>query len=176
MIRYCKSILLFLFVTFNFSILTGQPTISEAHLEAMAKLDFLTGDWEGNGWMYVQGGQKVTFEQTEKVQWKLDKSIVMIEGKGISEGTTIHDALAVISYDPNASAYQFQSWLANGLSGQYRVEVTGEQSLVWFLEVPGRTIRYTLVINEKGQWFEIGEFKTGEDSWYKFLEMTLDKK
>ena len=175
MIQFLKSSLLILFITLNGSLLMAQPKISEAHLEAMAKFDFLSGDWEGDGWMYVQGGQKVTFEQTEKVQWKLDKSILMIEGQGTTEGKTIHDALAIISFDPQQSAYQFQSYLANGLQGNYRVEITGDQSLQWFLKVPGRTIRYTLTINEKGQWFEIGEFKTGEDSWYKFLEMTLDK-
>lgn len=153
----------------------AQPSITEDHLATMAKLDFLTGDWAGSGWMYVQGGQKVTFEQTEKVQWKLDKSIILIEGHGTSEGKTIHDALAIISYDPMQSDYQFKSYLANGRNGEYRLEVTGKQSLIWFLEIPGQTIRYTLKINEKGQWYEIGEFKTGENSWYQFLEMTLDR-
>ena len=175
MIHFCKSIFFILFITFNCSTLIAQPTISQAHLDAMAKLEFLTGDWKGSGWMYVQGGQKVTFEQTEKVQWKLDKSILMVEGNGSSGGKTVHDALAIMSFDPNQAAYQFQSYLANGLSGNYRLKLTGDQSLEWFLEVPGRTIRYTLIINEKGQWFETGEFKTGENSWYKFLEMTLER-
>ena len=111
MIQFCKSISLLLFITFNFSLLIAQPTISQNHLDAMAKLEFLVGDWKGNGWMYVQGGQKISFEQTEKVQWKLDNSILLIEGKGLSEGKIVHDALAIISFNPNQSSYQFQSYL-----------------------------------------------------------------
>lgn len=153
----------------------AQPKISEAHLEAMAKLDFLTGTWQGNGWMIIQGGQKVLFEQTEKVQWKLGQSVLMIEGMGKSEGKVIHDALAVLSYDPNQTTYNLRSYLANGRNGDFQVVFKGENQIIWYMEIPGRTIRYTLKINEKGQWHEIGEVKTGEDTWYHFFETTLNK-
>ena len=111
----------------------------------------------------------------EKVQWKLDQSVLLIEGVGKSEGKTIHNALAIISYDPEQMTYNFRSHLASGRKGDYQAELKGEKQMVWYLEFPGRTIRYTMGINEKGQWHEIGEFKTGEDTWYQFFETTLDK-
>lgn len=175
MIHYWKTCIILFLLTATSILSQAQPKITEAHLEAIAKFGFLEGNWHGSGWMMVQGGKQVLFEQREKVQWKLDKSVLLIEGKGESEGEIIHNAMAVLSYDPENTAYSFRSYLANGLSGEYQVELTSDQQMVWHLEFPGRTIRYTVTINEKGQWYEIGEFKTGEDSWYKFFEMTLDK-
>lgn len=39
----------------------------------------------------------------------------------------------------------------------------------------GGTIRYTIVLNDKGEWFEIGERSTDGVAWTKFFEMTLQK-
>ena len=152
----------------------SPPQLTDAHREAMAKLDFLAGQWSGSGWMMQQGGVKHNFEQTENIRWKLDNTVLMIEGQGKSEGRIIHDALALISYNPHEEIYRFQSHLATGMSGDYTAELLDDQTFRWLLEMPGRTIRYTITINEKGQWFETGEFKMG-DNWMQFFEMTLEK-
>ncbi len=36
-------------------------------------------------------------------------------------------------------------------------------------------MRYIITLNEKGQWFEIGEMERNNE-WFKFFEMTLDRK
>ena len=43
-----------------------------AQREAMKKLDFLVGEWKGEGWMEFAPGQRRTFRGTEVVQSKLD--------------------------------------------------------------------------------------------------------
>ena len=46
-----------------------------------------------------------------------------------------------------------------------------EGKFYWF---PNEQVRYIITLNEKGQWFEIGEYNMG-DRWIQFFEMTLDK-
>jgi len=36
-------------------------------------------------------------------------------------------------------------------------------------------MRYTMVLNEKGDWFEIGEMSQDRQTWRKFFEMSLQK-
>ena len=152
-----------------------RPTLSEAHREAMSKLDFLAGKWKGAGWMMDQSGQRNEFQQTENIQFKLDESILMIEGEGTSNGQTIHDALAIISYDPNEESYQFRSYLATGQNGDYKAELLSEKSLRWILDTPRGKIRYTINIDEEGKWSEIGEFQMGPEKWFQFFAMDLVK-
>jgi hypothetical protein len=50
--------------------------------------------------------------------------------------------------------------------------------MVWGFDDPriGR-IRYTMRLNEKGQWHEVGEVsRDAGQSWFQFFEMTLDRK
>lgn len=164
------------FLLLGVSLQAQQPTMSEAHKEALSKLDFMAGEWAGSGWMFTQGGTRETFEQTEDIQWKLDGAVLMVEGKGKNDGKVIHDALAIISFDPRKEEYVFRSYLANGRSGDYKAKVLEENTLEWTIEAPGRTITYIITINEKGQWYEKGMMKMGEGKAFQFFEMTLDKK
>ncbi len=51
-----------------------------------------------------------------------------------------------------------------------------ENTLVWGFENPrAGTIRFTIKLNEKGQWFEIGEISRDGKAWQKFFKMTLSR-
>src|SRR5690606_40316174 len=50
------------------------------------KLEFITGNWEGKGWMMGQDGQKHHFDQTENITFKLDSTAILIEGQGEANG------------------------------------------------------------------------------------------
>src|SRR5690606_36304843 len=95
------------------------------------KLDFLTGNWEGKGWMTGPDGQKHHFDQTETVSFKLDSTAILIEGQGETEGKSIHDALAVISFDKENKDYKFTSWLANGRGGQFKASLIDDK-FYWY--------------------------------------------
>ena len=157
-------------------LLAQIPVMSEAHKAALSQLDFMVGEWEGSGWMFTQAGKKETFEQTENIQWKLDGAVLMIEGQGKNEGKVVHDALAIISYNPRKEEYGFRSYLANGMSGDYPAKILAENTMEWTIEAPGRTITYIITLNEKGQWQEKGMMKMGEKPAFQFFEMTLEKK
>ncbi|MEP0712553.1 MAG: hypothetical protein ABJC55_11560, partial [Algoriphagus sp.] len=138
--------------------------------EKALKLNFLVGEWKGSGWIIGQDMIKRTFDQTETVQFKLDSTALLIEGKGQSNEKIVQEALAIITYKGESNQYDFQSFLPSGQKGLYKSELT-EGALYWY---PTNFIRYTIRVNEQGQWYEIGEInKIG--NWYPFFEMTLDK-
>ena len=154
-----------------------MPVLSQS--EEMKKLDFLVGRWQGEGWIMLGPGQRRTFRQTESVQPKAGGTVLLIEGMGRSkdaanEGATIHSAFAVVSYDRGAKVFRWRAYRADGNSIDTEAKVS-ENMLVWgFRDLRGET-RFTTKLNEKGQWFEVGEFSRDGKTWQKFLEMILDR-
>jgi len=165
-----KRILIFafaiIFTTLSYSQSLESDSISKSRI---SQLEFMVGNWKGSGWMMGRDGQKSEFEQTEKIQFKLDSTMVLIEGMGKSGGKVVHNALAILTYDKTEDKLVFRSYLQNGQNGEFPAELT-DGKLYWF---PNPNVRYIIGINEGGQWYETGEFKRGEN-WTQFFEMTLN--
>ncbi len=136
----------------------------------MTPVAFLEGKWSGSGWTMGQDRRRKTFFQEETVEYKLSGTVLQVEGLGKSEGTVVHHALAWIHPGEKEGEFLFTSILQSGLHGTYPAKVE-EGKLIWS---PVEQVRYTIWINEQGQWQEIGEYNAG-DQWYKFFEMALDK-
>lgn len=142
-------------------------------LEAQAqvlKLEFLTGVWKGEGWMMGRNGEKHKFRQMERVQFKLDSTALLVEGRGVAGGKITHDALAVITYDAKNENYNFQSFLFTGKQGKFEAELR-DSKFVWHVSDDRR---FTIEVNAEGQWHEIGEFNR-DGTWSQFFEMTLER-
>ncbi len=136
----------------------------------ITKLNFLTGKWKGEGWIIGADKKKSEFSQTENIQFKLDSTAVLIEGLGKNNRMIIHNAMAIVSYNKEDGLYTFQSYLQNGRKGEFKAELI-DGKFYWY---PNQNIRYIIELNEKDQWYEIGEFRQGE-SWNRFFEMTLNR-
>jgi hypothetical protein len=146
---------------------TQTDQVSQA---AIQTLEFLVGDWKGSGWIMGRDGERHPFDQTEKVQFKLDSTVILVEGLGKTGGIVTHNALAVISFDKAEQNFSFRSYLSTGLGGTFTGEVI-EDSFYWY---PNENMRYIIRINEDGQWFEKGEMNRGGE-WFQFMEMILDR-
>lgn len=138
--------------------------------KAISQLEFIVGDWDGTGWMMGRDGQKHPFNQTEKIEFKLDSTAILIEGLGKSNKKIIHNAMAIVTYNKNEMNYNFRSYLSTGRSGDFKAELIDEK-FYWY---PNKNMRYIIYLNNKGQWYETGEMKR-ENEWVQFFEMTLDK-
>jgi hypothetical protein len=181
-----KSILIiFLFailaVSTSHQAFSQQELTKADQLAAMKKLSFLVGEWKGTAWMMPPQGKKETIVQTEKVEWRLDGTVLMIEGLGkvknpeTGQEEVGHEALGIVNYDVENKTYRFHAYTAEGRATEADAEV-GENSLIWQIAVPnGFTVRYTIEINDSGQWFEIGEYSRDGQNWSQFFEMTLDR-
>ena len=156
-----------------------QPPVVQ--LAAMKKLDFLVGQWQGEGWMEFAPGQRRAFKGSEVVHSKLDGLLLGIDGihralvgaKGIE--TVIHSAFGLLRYDEKAKQYRFQAFTTHGNYEDAEAKVTDGQ-LVWGMVIPQfGEVRYTIKLDDKGQWFEIGELIQDGKVARKFFEMTLKR-
>lgn len=162
------------------NLLPAQTPVSEAQ-QAMKKLNFLVGQWKGEGWVQFGPGQRQTVNATETVQSRLGGEVLLIEGLGKSKGEgnqpemTGHDAIAFFYYDSKAKVFRFQAHRAGGLAIDSEAKVT-DRTFEWgFQDERAGTIRFTMKLTDKDEWFEIGEFSQDGKTWHKFLEMTLQR-
>lgn len=150
-----------------------------AHQEAIQEVDFMVGTWEGTGWMQMSPDRRATLNSKEIVEKKLDGTMLLIEGlhttdvEGAPEPVVIHHAMAMLTYDPEAETYRFRSALASGRTGNFEGRAENG-TFVWGFDDANGRIRYTITLNEAGEWFEIGEMsRDGGATWFQFFEMTL---
>ena len=172
-----KIFILFLFISFTFPVL-GQMVNSkyEVH-KAMKNLSAINGRWEGRGWILNAMGKKSYSNVTENFQWKLDSTIIMVEGVGKKDdGTIVHNALGIISYDIFKKKYSMNSYVARGLSTNANFEVleANKKFRWWFEDNSGGIFRYTTTTDSK-HWKEEGEYSGDGKTWKKFFEMNLGK-
>jgi hypothetical protein len=171
-----KAIALLFVLLAPVSLMAQASVPAAAQATEMKKLGFLVGRWKGEGWVSYGAGQKRTFTIEEKIESRLDGQVLVVEGLGKNaEGATVHHAFAIASYDKEAKVYRWRAFRADGSSMDAEPRV-GENSLIWgFRDPRAGEIRFTIRLNEKGQWFEIGEISRDGKTWMKFLEMTLSR-
>src|SRR5688572_12009333 len=149
---------------------------SAAEIEAMRKLDFMVGSWEGEGWMMMPGGREV-FKGTETVQKKLQGKAILVEGRFVDpkDGRVVHETLAIITYNEPAKKYVFQTYLFNRPGGVFDLAVK-PNGFSWAIVMDGvpRTDYDMNVVN--GEWVEKGVVTLPNGQKHEFLEMRLKKK
>jgi hypothetical protein len=151
---------------------------AEVTAEAMAKLSFLVGRWEGEGTSRMGQAAAETAQVLELVHSKLGGRALVLEGLGTVASPdggaprVAHQAVGVISYDPHRGAYILRAVRSDGQSVDSDVEV-GDRRAVWGFAVPQGRIRYTITLDEEGRWQERGEFSPDGTAWHPFFSMTL---
>lgn len=162
----------------------AQTSLAQVALPAstseLKKLDFLLGEWQGTGWIEFGPKQRHTFRQSEKITHKAGGSIVVIEGLGLAQvdgrEVPVHQAYAILNYDKHAKQFRMRAWRADGEEVQADPKI-GAQNLQWgFTDARSQMhIRFTIRLNEAGQWSELGESSRDGQTWHQFFEMTLSK-
>lgn len=150
-----------------------------AQVEAMARLGFLLGDWQGTGWMQA-GPQKSEFSGHESIRSKVDGLAILVEGAytaKLPDGTerTVHESVGLMTWDAKAGNYSFATKVAAGFGGDYVAKLVDDATLEWTIPGPQREMRYTIHV-EGNTWTENGTMSTdGGDTWVEFFEMTLER-
>ena len=160
-----------------------QPSTSAAEvMEKMKALAFLVGEWEGEGTYEFGPDQKRTFKARETVTPKVGGKAILVEGLGTmtvesGQEVPVHEALAVLTWDAANDKYVFLPVTAREGYVQAHVEVS-EKKIAWGFDDPrGPKIRFTITLNEKGQWSEVGESSVDSGkTWHAFMDMTLTRK
>lgn len=147
----------------------------------MKKLNWLVGEWRGKGWYLVGQHTREEFTNHENVQPKLDGLVLVVEGLGkktdkeTGKEKVAHNALGFLSYDANEKGYRWKTFTMEGYSNDTTAQI-GEKSFIWGYKSQWGDVRYTITLNDKGNWLEIGELsRDGGKTWWKNFEMELEK-
>ncbi len=146
--------------------------------EAMAKLNWIVGEWRGEGWRTGPEGRE-TFQVAEQVDSELEGMLIVFHGRGWSigaDGEEIpgHKAFGVLSYDAYGKTYRFDAFVKEGYQSRTEPEV-GENEYRWSHPAgPGARMRYHARLTDAGEWLETGE-RCVEETCTQFLEMTLKR-
>jgi hypothetical protein len=178
-----KNVALFCLIISGFASnrLSGQPTEAVAK-EKMKVFSSWAGHWQGEGSIQMgQGMPKKSFVD-EYVEFKLDGSILAVEGIGKSleaenKDKISHHAYAILYFDQLANEYKFNTNLKDGRNSQSWFKILEDNKYAWGFDVPSGKIRYSIHLDATVKtWNEIGEFSSDNGStWYKFFEMNLKK-
>lgn len=160
----------------SFNVFSQSP--ESLQKTAMAKLEWMTGNWKGTAVTRTGPGKSDTIAMHEVLTYNLDSTIMTVEGKGyhIMNGKTLpglyHHAFAVLSFDNN-SKYQWKAWrVPGGIYTEYAPEIEGH-TFSWRLKTGQGTLRFHVQFEDNGQWHEMGEFSADGNNWYPFFDMIL---
>lgn len=150
--------------------------------DEMRPLDWMVGEWRGEASVRMGPAEPEQLLQHERVQPRLGGKLLLVEGTGKRKladgaaGEIVHEALAVISFDDKTKKYRFDAWTARDGYVEAWFEVGAKNSVTWGFDTPqGGKVRYTISLDDKGQWHEVGEFSRDGKQYLKFFEMTLQK-
>jgi hypothetical protein len=149
----------------------GQAGV-EVQREAMHKLSFLAGTWTGPVTIVRGPGEPVHLTQTERVEFKLDGLVLLIEGVSKdSDGKSSFSALATVSYDEATHAYRFRAY--NG--GHYiDTELTVlPDGFSWGFKAGPANVVNTMHLTAKGEWAEVTEATMGTNPPMHAVDMLL---
>lgn len=151
----------------------GPPvTPAPDEMKALAQL---AGEWEGGGWHSGPAGRH-EFRQTEKVRIGTRGHTLIIEGHGTlaTTGETVHDALAVISWDASRDRYRVDAWKADGTYIEASGRLEGD-AFIWGFETDKGQMRFTIDLSDPDRWSEIGEFSRDGKRWMQGISFELER-
>lgn len=158
----------------------GLGKASDALKQEMQKLSYLAGRWKGEAIARQRNGPDTKVAQEENIQFKLDNTLLLIEGTGRNPENTaeiVFNALAIVTYDEAAKEFKFRSHLKDGSTTDAYFNVVAENHFEWGFDVPNNAkIRYTIKLDPKAKtWYETGEYSPDNVTWYPFIELKLTK-
>lgn len=158
---------------------TPGQTLSGGAREQMAKLDFLVGEWKGQGWMYHYDGSKSEISQSMKVSREADGSALRVKETKRVRVAGFSDAPAqphesTVSYDEQSKLYRWRVASSNRPGNPFEVKLLGPRSFQWVLHTRDGMLRTTINVNDNGEWHEERE-SLRSDGWVKLQETVLKR-
>jgi hypothetical protein len=118
---------------------SGQapPDNSALCREQMKKLAALSGQWEGEASIQTGPGPAQVITQKEDVQFKIDSTLLVIEGTGTRSGGNeiVFNAYAVINFNPGSQSYAFRSFLKDGRSTDAYFKILEQNKFEWGFDI-----------------------------------------
>jgi hypothetical protein len=147
----------------------------------MSAFNFLIGKWQGKVRYEPDANQRQEAFWTAHVHYNVGGHILLIDESGSeieNRSTTTVEILVVVYWDLAAQEYPARLyWFSKDGAGSVEGKSYVQDNLfVLQTNQLGAVKRYTIRLNEKGQWHEVGEISDGGgESWKQTFEMTLNR-
>jgi hypothetical protein len=170
-----RAYLLMIFLFVSPAVFAQQANQLPAVQQKMQALNWLAGKWQGPVFLNGGDGAKHEFIQTVKFSPKLKNSVLLLDEAAFLGQDTIFQNIGVLGYDVAQSKYTFMAYTKEGTQFDVDLEVLNKK-MIWRIQIPGNIIRYTIQLNDKGQWHQIGEGSADAGKvWKTFFESTLTR-
>lgn len=150
------------------------PDTTAAQRDAMHKLSFLAGRWSGPVSISMGPGEPLHLTQTEKIEYKLDGLVLLIEGKSTAaDGNTPFQALATVAWDDAAHGYRIRAYNA----GHYidtALTVLAD-GFSWGFDSGPAHVANTMHLTAKGEWQETTDVTFGGNPPQRSVDMLLTR-
>lgn len=171
---------LFLGLAIGHGYAQGLGKASDELKQQMQKVAYLAGKWKGEAITKQRNGPDTKIAQEENIFYKLDNTILVIEGTGRNPQNAneiMFNAFAVLCYDEQAKEFKMTSHLKDGSKTDAYFKVVAENNFVWGFDVQNNAkIRYEIKLDPKTKsWYETGEYSPDDINWYPFIELKLTK-
>ena len=138
--------------------------------DAISKLAFLVGNWEGAGISYAADGAQTAYFDTEYVRFDLDQAVLLINAKGQrADGSTSYQLHTVIYYDVAAAHYVYTPY-AGRTPRSFQCELEEGPKLLCLNKEKNYRLSFQRLPD--GKWNEFGE-RLSEGTWSKSFETRL---
>jgi hypothetical protein len=150
---------------------------------AMGKVSFLVGEWQGEGWSLTRSGERERFWVKESYRYRGDRDLLDMEGRFgeiLPDGTKLSEqqyALGILFYDRESSQYLMWHYGGDGTFFTARMEVDIEKRAAQYTRIypeagPGI---FRLVIGEDGVWVTTVEILRPDQTRLRFMEFRMKR-
>jgi len=171
-----KSLTLFLLAATTISLNAQERANPERQREAMKRVAFLAGQWQGEATVTVGGGPGRKVNQTEDVQFRLGGLVLLVEGTGRDPrtGDVVFNALATISFDDVAGKYRFRAFNdGNYLDTELIVRENGVE---WGYTRGPAVVTNVMKLDVDGRWVEFTDVSVGGGPSRRVAEIRVARK
>lgn len=154
-----------------------------AERAALQKVDFLVGDWEGEGWSVGPSGERRRFWVREIYRFRGDDELLDMEG---SFGAILPDGtrgprreygLGILYYDREADEYRM--WHATNGAEIFTTAMNVDpatREMHYMKEYPeGLTGRFHLVVGTDGVWVSRFDILQPDGAWLQVMEFRMQR-
>ena len=155
----------------------------DAERAAMARVDFLVGDWQGEGWSLTPAGERSRFWVEEFYHYRGDTDLMDMEGRfgdiqpDGTHGPQHEFGLGFLYYDRTTGEYHMWHYSSDGSVFTVPMEVDVEARTMQYTRTSARGTTYTfaLVVGADGVWVSRITVQQPDGSWKQMAEFQMQR-
>ncbi len=161
----------------------GEERPGDIERAALGKVDFVVGDWAGEGWSLTPSGQRERFWVREFFHYRGNKDLMDMEGRfgGIgSDGKNLPEteyALGILYYDRANGQYRMWHYGDNGslINVAMEIDVPGRSFSYQRKSASGDPARFGLHVGSDGIWVSRLEVLKPDKTWVTVMEFRMKR-